>query len=356
MKVDGYSFAMRKTAGIQPEMEKRAFIPGALTVGGHITQNQIFKQLVKSPRYHKKLWARMAGNATEEGAQKAGTLKGEGLLGAVSGVFPEVNMIHGGLDDASRAFWKRMAEEGVKVEDLTKRDLVGIKTLLKGDFRQAARLKYPNKKTVEKAFVDSVPQGRNMSAVAKSVDGSRTDEVLDDLGGVYKENWLTGNLGKGLAKAMHTPPATASSRSAATKVNKASDLGVAAAVVGIDTPTAAVNAVKKGLGSKKLGRVSKPVGKIQGKMQDTFLKKPVNNKFLRGIDGKGIKLRKARQIADESFLNSATSAAKNLAYDVGRVGKKHGVTRERIEAAKKISKDPKQSGAELLKKHAPVTG
>ena len=323
--------------------------------GLHVLQNLAFKRGLKHTGVTQHL-AKGFSNA----AQGKGISKARGFLeGVSSAAIPEYNISSKFLRGIGEKMNKSLLESGV--EELTKRDLVLVRHLTRGNFTKLVgdnMTKSPQAQKILKAFQQNT--GMNVSMMLNH-DPAKAKRIARTLEGTWRSS--SSDIQKRVLADVTTPIKGAkglkgSIKIKPTKGDTTSGTELAGAAMGnlglaiADPITAGVNMGKTLLSnpkSRKFLEKSKLSRKLLGKTEDALVLSPTKAAYTAGEKGK--KLNKAKNMARALLLNAGTTDIGNFAHNAGRMNRQA----QRMSGMSSVigSPEARAIGQGLAKTHLP---
>lgn len=287
----------------------------------HLAQNIAAKNQLSRPDLHKKLLQAFLSKTTT----------GNKMFGAKGAVLPELALGEKEFVHAGKRFEEALKSQNIEMDQLSNRDIVTIKRLLRGDITQAMKGQSPNRKAMFEAV---------MHAMSKQTGGvsemllQKGQKPLQELEELWKTNPVSNNLLKGVSdqigKVKDFSPSTSKERFA----RGATMAGVTGAIAAVDPATAVVNVGKHALGADWL-RKFRPAAYIQDKMQQIFVKKPMEKAFNEGVKGHKVTHGGLDNFFMDYAMNPIINQTNNLVRGVGRIAHNQGITLDHIADAKR---------------------
>lgn len=310
---------------INTKLEKRssALLTGGILSGLHVGQNAAVRRAFRQPSVHKRLLD----------AFKRGGTSGSKTQGFTGAALPELTIFERQAGESGVHFFKKLKEKGINPEDLSKRDLVQMRRILRGDLEKAMKTDTDNSKAIIESMSDSIAPGTGVGESTKLMLDKGGDEAVREMEKLWKKNPLTGEMLKGVGDEMGKYRQV-SSPSKGQKIGRGiTTVGTKAGIGAIDPTTSAVNVAKRGIASPHAQKV-KGLKQVQDKVQDTAFKNPIKRRFERGLGGEAEKHTGSSNFARTYLFNPATAQAQNFAQGVGRISSEQGVTQDMINVSK----------------------
>lgn len=304
------------------DMEKRSSL--SLAAAAHVGQSTITKRLL-----HNKKFARSVANHGLAGFSGLSVPKktmrevGKGILS------PEAAILQREAHHAGSMLKKELSKLGINPEKLTKREMVNMRRLTRGDFLKLERQGYldtPTSKAIIRSLETSgsLPKGA-LTSITGIKDPARRKAALQDIEKVWKDksNPLTSNIAGNITRpSMKTSQMTAGKGRDSTREMLLSNVGIAAA----DPVTAGINATKAAISSETLKKKVPAVAALNKKMADKVIMSPSQKAYQRGLEGKDTFGGKIGNFAQTYAVNPISGQASKLGNELGKVVKKHSAT------------------------------
>lgn len=189
---------LQKTGGIEEAIK------------AHILQNLVMRGLLRFPQLG---MGKIVTRAIAAPGQGMKTVGGSALYGAAQGILPEVGILGQHINEFTKTLQEQLVRHGVSLNKLSRKDRVALHYLLQGDFNKFYNLSSKSidnviQATIEKkspeigALLNKIFAAKHSPELTglNNISKEQIRAFLTNLGETWKENRLTGNLGRYITK------------------------------------------------------------------------------------------------------------------------------------------------------------